>query len=132
MARRAQSAPQTSWLVAGLACLLLLVAAGGYFFGRGGNPYRSVPQLPVDEYLTSPGSLRGNTYRLSAAVLNSIASSPGGDRLISVQPESATAPLPLVLPASLGLATVQKGQRFHFLVEIGGSGILRVSELTKS
>ncbi len=132
MSRRAQSAPQIRWLIAGLAGLLLLVAFGGYFLGSGGNPYRAAPELDVEEYLASPATLRGNTYRLSAAVLNSIAAAPSGDRLISVQPVGSTSPLPVVVPAELRQATIQKGQRFHFLIEVGAKGVLQATDLTKS
>ena len=132
MARRARSAPKTGWLLAGLAVLLLLIGAGGYFLGSTGTPYRATPEFPVGEYLGTSTSLRGNTYRLSGAVLNSIAWSPEEGRLISVQPADADSPLPVVIPAGLGDTNIQKGQRFHFLVEVREGGVLYATDLTKS
>ena len=76
--------------------------------------------------------MRGNTYRLTGAVLNSIAWSPAEGRLISVQPNNSDSPIPLVIPAGLGETNIQKGQRFHFLVEVRDSGVVYATELTKS
>lgn len=132
MARRARTSPGTGWLFAVLAAVLLVIGAGGYYFGSSGVPYRTVPEFPVEEYLSTSTSLRGNTYRLSGAVLNSIAWSPEEGRLISVQPKNSDSPIPVVIPASLGETNIQKGQRFHFLVEVRESGILHAKELTKS
>jgi hypothetical protein len=132
MARRARSAPKTGWLLAGLVIILLLIGVGGYFFGSSGTPYRATPEFPVDEYLATSTSLRGNTYRLTGAVLNSIAWSPAEGRLISVQPNNSDSPIPLVIPAGLGETNIQKGQRFHFLVEVRDSGVVYATELTKS
>jgi hypothetical protein len=132
MARRARSAPKTGWLLAGLAAILLLIATGSYFLGASRMPYRSAPEFPVEEYLTTSSSLRGNTYRLTGAVLNSIAWSPASGRLISVQLNGSDSPIPLVVPDGLGEMNIQKGQRFHFLVEVGEGGVLYATGLTKS
>ena len=132
MSRRARSTPRFGSLLAGLAAALILVAIGGYFLGSSGKPYRAAPEFPVDQYLEESSSLRGNTYRLSGSVINSIAWSPGAGRLISVQVPNSTFPVPLVLPASLGDTNVQKGQRFDFLVEVRENGVLYATSLTKS
>jgi len=132
MARRARSAPKTGWLLAGLFLLLLLIGAGGYFFGSSGTPYRATPEFPVEEYLATSTTLRGNTYRLTGSVLNSIAWSSDQGRLISVQPQNSDSPIPIVVPAHLGETNIQKGQKFHFLVEVRDGGVLYAAELTKS
>jgi hypothetical protein len=132
MARRARSVPKTGWLLAGLGAVLVLIAAGGYFLGSGHSPYRTTPEFPIEEYLATSGTLRGNTYRLEGTVLNSIAWSPEAGRLISVKPSGSDAPIPVILPATLPEANVQKGQRFHFQVEVRESGIIYATGLTKS
>lgn len=132
MARRARSTPNAALLVGGLVALLLLIAAGGYFLGATGEPYRTVPEFPVEEYLANSSSLRGNSYRLTGAILNSIAWSPQSGRLISVEPSGSDSPIPLVVPTELGETNIQKGQRFHFLVEVRENGILYAKDLTKS
>lgn len=132
MPRRARSVPKTGWLFAGLAAVLLLVAAGGYFLGSGRTPYRTAPEFPLEEYLASSGTLRGNIYRVEGSVLNAIAWSPEDGRLISVQPSGARSPVPIVLPPNLPEANVQKGQRFHFMIEVRDNGILYATAMTKS
>jgi hypothetical protein len=132
MARRARSAPKSGRLLAGLVVLLLLIGIGGYFFGSSSTPYRATPEFPVEEYLATSTSLRGNTYRLTGAILNSIAWSPNDGRLVSVQPNNADSPVPIIIPTGLGETNIQKGQRFHFLVEVRDGGVLYATDLTKS
>lgn len=132
MTRRARSSPKTGLLITALAATLALVAAGGYFLGGSKTPYRTSPEFPVEDYLASSVSLRGNTYRLTGEVLNSIAWSPDAGRLISVQPADSDSPIPLVVPASLGDTNIQKAQRYHFLVEVRENGVLHAKSLTKS
>lgn len=132
MARRARSTPQVGLMVGALAVLLLVIALGGYFLGATGTPYRTAPDFPVEEYLATSSSLRGNNYRLTGAVLNSIAWSPGSGRLISVEPAGSDSPIPVVIPAGLGEVNIQKGQRLHFLVEVRENGIVYAKDLTKS
>lgn len=115
-----------------LVLTLLAVALGGYFLGTSGIPYRTAPEFPVAEYLSTSSSLRGNAYRLTGSVLNSIAWSPQSGRLISVEPTGSDSPIPIVVPATLGEINIQKGQRFHFLVEVRENGILYAKDLTKS
>jgi len=119
-------------LFAALAVILVLIGAGGYILGTSSTPYRTAPELPVGEYLATSTSLRGNTYRFSGAVLNSIAWSPDEGRIVSVQPKDSDSPIPVVIPTSLGHANIQKGQRFHFLVEVREGGVLYAIGLTKS
>ena len=119
-------------MIGALAAVLLVIAIGGYFLGATGAPYRTSPEFPVEEYLSTSSSLRGNNYRLTGAVLNSIAWSPQSGRLISVEPTDSDSPIPVVIPAELGEVNIQKGQRFHFLVEVRENGILYATDLTKS
>ena len=119
-------------MVGALAVVLLLIALGGYFLGSNGTPYRTAPEFPVEEYLSTSSSLRGNNYRLTGSVLNSIAWSPQSGRLISVEPVGSDSPIPVVIPADLGEVNIQKGQRLHFLVEVRENGIVYAKDLTKS
>lgn len=132
MARRARSTPKTGLMVGALAVLLSIIAIGGYFLGGSGAPYRTAPEFPVEEYLSNSASLRGNSYRLTGSILNSIAWSPATGRLISVEPADSDSPIPMVVPVELGEVNIQKGQRFHFLVEVRESGILYAKGMTKS
>jgi len=132
MARRARTALPPGRLLAAVALVLLLVAGGGYFLGSSGQPFRAAPDFPVQQYLEESTTLRGNTYRLTGAVLNVLAWSPDEGRLISVQPAGSNSPIPIIIPAGTDAPNLQKGQRFHFLVEVRDRGILHARELTKS
>jgi hypothetical protein len=118
-------------MVAAFVGGLILIAFAGFFLSGSKTPYRTAPEFPVDEYRSTSSSLRGNTYRLTGSVLNSIAWAPDRGRLISVEPKGSNAPIPLVVPASLNVQSIQKGQQFHFLVEVRENGILFARELSK-
>lgn len=132
MSRRTRSSSHFGILLGGLVIALVLVALGGYFLSSSGQPYRTAAEFPVEQYLEESSSLRGNTYRLSGSVINSISWVPGVGRLISLQVSDSASPVPLIVPVSLGEVNVQKGQRFDFLVEVRENGVLYATKLTKS
>lgn len=141
MARRARSSPTTTWLLTGLALLLVLVAVVASVLhlagvslpgGFSGQPFRSSPEFPVEQYLGEATTLRGNTYRISGKVLNSIAWSPEQGRLISVQPSGSKSPVPVVLPPDLSGTNIQKGDEFHLRVEVRENGVLYATGLAKT
>lgn len=133
MPRRASSSPHPLWWLLGLA-VLAAVAAGGHFLFRGvDDPYRTVPSLQVDAYLENANSLRGNVYKMTGTVRNSLAWSASQGRMFSVDLQTDTGPqvLPVLLPPSFNAINIQKGQQFQLQVEVGAKGILMVKDLQK-
>jgi len=133
MPRRASSKLNPLWFVA-VALLVAAAIGGGYLFIRTANdPYRTIHSLDVLTYLENANSLRGNTYRITGTVWNSLAWSPAAGRLFAVEVGEGKAGdlLPLLVPSSLNHMNLQKGQRFAFEVEIVEGGVLRVKSLRK-
>jgi hypothetical protein len=85
-------------------------------------------------YLENSNSLRGNTYKVTGLVWNSLAWSADRGRLFAVEVESRndTEMLPVLIPAAFNHVNVQKGQKFIFKVEIDENGILKVQDLQKA
>jgi hypothetical protein len=133
MARRASSSIHPLWI--GVLLLLLVAAiAGGYFlFGRVNDPYRTISALDVGVYLENSNSLRGNTYKVTGIVLNSLAWSATAGRLFSVEvgAGSNTDVLPVLIPVQFNHVNVQKGQKFIFQIEVDEKGILKARDLQK-
>lgn len=132
MSRRARKSPHFGFLLGGLVVAIALVVLGGYFLSSSGQPYRTAAEFPAEQYLEESSSLRGNTYRLSGIVKNSILWQPHVGRLISLEIKGATSPIPLVIPANISDVNIQKDQHFDFLVEIRENGVLYATSLTKS
>lgn len=120
------------WLLGGAAVLVAVFAGGGLFLSHTGDPYRTAEPLEISAYLENSNSLRGNVYRVTGEVLNVLAYSAKGDRLISVGAGANNDPIPMVIPASLGKINIQKGQKFIFLFEVTDKGILQAKDLTKA
>ncbi len=134
MARRASFAIHPVW-IALVFCLVLGAIAAGYFIvGRVNDPYRTLAPLEVPAYLENSNSLRGNSYKISGAIWNFMASTTQAGRLFSVEVNTgaATEILPLFIPAEFNSMNIQKGQHFNFSVEVDEKGILSVKGLKKA
>ena len=97
------------------------------------DPYRTVAVLDVASYLENSNSLRGNTYKITGTILNSLGWAPNTGRLFSVEVgiDSTSCVLPVFIPTQFGSVNVQKGQRFFFKVKVDENGILKVEDLQK-
>ena len=133
MARRASTKLHPSWIL--IVVVLVLVALGGGFFlyRTMSDPFRALQSLSARTYLDNAASLRGNVYRLNGGIINLLAWSPLDGRLISVEVDegSGIEYLPLLIPAEFNHLNVQRGQRFHFKVNVRDKGVLQVLEMEK-
>lgn len=132
MARRASSSSSPTWLILAAVVALAAIAAGYALYGKGSDPYRTLTPLPVQDYLDNANSLRGNVYKLDAVVAKSLDWSPTAGRLFSVDINSSSDVLPILIPPQFNHVNVERGQRFHFKIEVAEKGILRVQDVRKS
>ena len=131
MPRRASSSVHPFW-AAGVAVLVAAALAGGWaLYKTVSDPYRTLAPLDVPGYLDNANSLRGNVYKLNAAVHTQLAWTPKEGRLYSVEVEGGVDILPIMIPASFNSVNVQKGQRYFFKIEVGDKGVLRVQDIRK-
>jgi hypothetical protein len=133
MPRRASSGIHPAWIIVVILLIGGAIGVGYFLMGKVSDPYRTLTPLSVSEYLENSNSLRGNTYKVTGTVWNSLAWSPTTGRLFSieVQGDHSTSVLPLLIPASFNQINIQKGQRYVFKVEIDEKGILKVKDLNK-
>jgi hypothetical protein len=131
MARKSKKSALSPSVIGVVVVLFLVLAATVFLISQGSEPYRTTDNLDVSSYLENANSLRGNTYRLDAEVLNALAMSPSQGRLISVQPGEGGV-LPVMIPSSFNHLNIQRGQRFVFMVQVDERGILQVTDMTKS
>ncbi len=133
MSRRSRKSIHPAWLLTGLIVLVVVLYLGTTLFSRTGDPYRTTAPLAAAAYLENSNSLRGNVYKLEGEILNVLGYSPATqDRLISVQIQGEEDIVPLVVPGNLSHVNLQKGQKFHFEVQVDPKGILRAQALAKS
>jgi len=130
MARRASSSAHPIWIIAALVLCIAAVGGGYLIFGRTSDPFRTVQALPVAYYLQNSNSLRGNVYKIDATIAKSIEWSPKAGRLFSVEVGSDV--LPVLVPPEFNQINIERGQRFHFKIEVGDKGIIRAQDVKKS
>ncbi len=115
--------------------LVLVVAAfigSRLFIHVASEPYRTAAILDVKAYLENANSLRGNEYRIQGEVVDALAWSPSGGRLIAVSVEEGANVVPILVTTKFNDVNIQKGQKFVFLLEVDDNGILRTKNLTKA
>lgn len=134
MARRASLAVHPLWIVLVLLLIVGAISAGFFLVSRVNDPYRTLAPLDVAAYLENSNSLRGNNYKLSAGIWNSLAWSTQAGRLFSVEVNtgSSTEVLPVLIPVEFNQINIQKGQHFDFSVVVDEKGILTVKGLNKA
>jgi len=134
MARRASFSMHPAWFVVVVLLIGGAIGVGYFVLGKVNDPYRTLEPLSVAAYLENSNSLRGNTYKITGTVWNSLAWSPTAGRLFSVeiQSNSGTDVVPVLLPSNFNQINIQKGQRFTFMIEVDEKGILKVKGLTKT
>ena len=145
MARRANSKIPPLWILLALAAVVLAAVIGLVLQNGGGDPYRTVPELDLGDYLNNANSLRGNVYKVKGQITQSLGYSKSKGRLFSVEvdtdgPHDANSNngdagrdvLPILVPPELNYLNLQKGQHYTFRLEVGESGILRTMDMKKS
>jgi hypothetical protein len=133
MSRRASSPASPVWILAVVVFLAASLGGGYFLYNTASDPYRTLTPLDVPAYLQNSNSLRGNTYKISATIANSLTWSPTVGRLFSVEVESNAGGdvLPLLIPAKFNHVNVQKGQKFYFQIEVGDKGLLLARDIKK-
>ncbi len=133
MPRRASSKVQPVWIVAIVAAALVAVGLGFVFENQGGDAFRTVPELNLQDYLSDARSLRGNSYKVKGTIYQSLGYSRNKGRLVSVEVDanSDSNMIPILIPPDLGYLNLQKGQRYVFRLEVGDSGILLARDMKK-
>ncbi|MEI8062850.1 MAG: hypothetical protein WCH84_02160 [Verrucomicrobiota bacterium] len=133
MARRANFSINPAWVIGVIIVVIGAIEVGYILLSKINNPYRTLTPLNVPAYLENSNSLRGNTYKVTGTVWNSLAWSPTIGRLFSIEVEtvSGVTVLPILIPSQFNYVTIEKGQRFVFQIEIDEKGILKTKDLSK-
>lgn len=134
MARRGSFRVGPGWWAAVMLLCGAGTAGGWCLFRYFGDPYRTLQPLDIRVYLENANSLRGNVYKVHGTVDRSLGWNPAHGRMFSilVEQEHGSGPLPVLMPENLNHINVQRGQRFHLRVEVGGGGVVVVQDMKKT
>ncbi len=134
MPRRASSSPSPLLWIAAILVLAFAGIGGHFLFKDADDSYRTIPPLEVQSYLDNANSLRGNVYKVTGEVLNSLAWSPSQGRLFSFQVDAGEDKqiIPVLVPVDFNKINIQRGQQFQLQLEVGDKGILTAREIRKA
>ncbi len=130
MARRASSSAHPAWMLSAVLLLVAAVAGGALLFNKASDPFRTLSALPVRDYMDNANSLRGNSYKIDATVVEALKYSPTAGRLFSVEVNGSER-LPVLVPAEFNHLNLERGQRFYFKVGVEEKGVLRAQDVKK-
>ena len=133
MPRRASAKLKPTWIIVLVAAVAVAVGLGLLLSRGGGDPFRTVAELDLRDYLENANSLRGNVYKVHGIIQQSLGYSRQRGRLVSVEVDGSRERdvLPILIPPDLGYLNLQKGQRYIFRLEVGDAGVLQAREMTK-
>ena len=111
------------------AALLIRVIAGDLIGGSGdgnGRQLSSANELQVDTFLNNANSLRGNVYRITGKVHQSLKWTPDRGRLISLDATGGgtNALVPVLIPEKFSSTNIDRGAEFTFIVRVDRGGLL--------
>lgn len=139
MPRRANAKIRPLWVALILGALALAIGIGVIVQNTGGDPYRTVPELDLAEYLNNANSLQGNIYKVRGQITQSLGYSRGKGHLFSVEVSGGKSSgkstgdlVPVLVPPKLSYLNLQKGQRYIFRLEVGDGGILLAQDMQKT
>jgi hypothetical protein len=135
MPRRASSSVPPWLFILCLVVLAVMVAGGWFAYRHVSDPFRTLQALDVAAYLENGNSLRGNVYKITGTIADSLSWSPTEGRLFSIEVENrreGVEVLPLLIPAEFNAVNVQKGQRYTFKIEVVEKGLLRAQDIRKT
>ena len=98
MARRANFSINPAWVIGVIIVVIGAIEVGYILLSKINNPYRTLTPLNVPAYLENSNSLRGNTYKVTGTVWNSLAWSPTIGRLFSIEVETVSGVTRLRIP----------------------------------
>jgi len=132
MRRRGKSSLRPFWLIPAAVLVLAAFLGGRFFLGGNHDAFRTVAPLDVASYMENANSLRGNVYKFTGEVANSLAYSPTSGRLFAVDLVEGDDVLPVLVTAEFNALNIQKGQRFIFVIEVDEKGLLRTKNISKT
>lgn len=128
---------RTQWhttrnLVVGFVALLLAAGAGGFvvsLVSSSPGSFRKLPEFPVASFCAGDPLWGNSSYRLSGVLDNMILESQDRKKyLVSIIPEGASVPLPVIIPVKASQVPLQRQQKLLIEVGVDSSGRIIASQ----
>ena len=147
MPRRASSGINTGQIIGifgaivaffAAALFMIWLIAGDLFGGGGGGgnrkrgtQHKNATELRLTAYRDNANSLRGNVYRVSGKVEETLKWTPDRGRLISLDAtaDGASMPVPVLIPEDFSSINIDRGAELSMVVRVGRDGTLVAEEI---
>ena len=133
--RRKKSTNPAPVIIGGVAAILV-IGLGFAFLKRGDSP--SAKKFPLETYVESCNSLRGNEYSISGEIVENAQHDPNVGKFVFLRVDTSDQDIPLELPQSIGIMVpssvkgpnLETKQNYTFVVEVKREGSLVASSYT--
>ncbi|MDB4617460.1 hypothetical protein OAE61_01345 [Verrucomicrobiales bacterium] len=120
-----------------LAAVLMIKVVGGDLFGGGGNgggnstSFKNASELRLTAYRDNANSLRGNVYKVTGRVEETLKWTPDRGRLISLDATSdgISMPVPVMIPEDFSSINIDRGAEMSMVVRVGRDGTLTAESI---
>ena len=118
-----------------VAAVLLIKVIAGDLIGAGGSGGRNLSnasELSLSTYMDNANSLRGNVYRVSGRVDQSLKWTADRGRLISLEASgtgSGATLVPVLIPEKFSSTNIDRGAELTFIVRVDRGGLLVAEEI---
>lgn len=115
----------------------MIKVVGGDLFGGGGNggdnstSFKNASELRLTAYRDNANSLRGNVYKVTGRVEETLKWTPDRGRLISLDATSdgISMPVPVMIPEDFSSINIDRGAEMSMVVRVGRDGTLTAESI---
>jgi len=116
-----------------VAALLIKVIGGDLLGGAGGRGIskRNTAMLDLNTFRENANSLRGNVYRISGKVEETLRWTPNKGRLISFTADDTmlSIPVPVLVPEKFSSVNIERGASMSMVVRVDREGMLEAESI---
>jgi len=107
----------------------LIGVLGALYVQRSSDTYRSIQQMPMEDYAENSLALVGNRYKVSGEVTTMLLRDELAGRLVAVDTKGG--PIGILFPPTFSNRNIQKGQRIVVVGEVASNGVFKAVDFQK-
>ena len=120
------------WVLLGAVGAVALALVVFFSLKVGTDPYRSLEEFPVENYLRNHESLLGSRFKAELTLEAELGGEMGRGRLFSFRSPSTGRILPVLIPEHIQQGTFDRGQRYLLELEVRQGGTIQANGCRKS
>ncbi len=118
-------------IVSTLLVVVVLAVIGYFGYKYLTDPYRTLPEFPMDKYLSDYRSMMGNKFKAELKVSADLGWTSGTGRLMVFTIQNDNRSVVVLIPPKLSGIYFDKGQSYQASLEVGEGGLVYADSCDK-